>query len=90
MATVSKKLVENKFKWFVEALGGKLAQGYNDVGGYALNYNGIYGGYNIVRIVNAGGGQSQPFGSGRRKASAFVDALELATTALEIKAGRRK
>lgn len=85
MATVSKKLVENKFKRFVQALGGKVATAWNDVGAFALDHNSVYGGYTVVQIVNASGGVSSPFGYHRMKASQFVDALDFATQALEYK-----
>ena len=82
MAKVSKALIENKFRWFVEAIGGHLAKDYKDVGGFAIDH---YNGYQIVQIVSVGGGQTNPFGSGRMKGEAFVDALDLATRAIEYK-----
>lgn len=87
MARISKSLIENNFKWFVQALGGRIATSYNDAGAYRLDYNGTYGGYNIEKISNAGGGISQPFGSARMKAEPFLDAIILATRAIEIAKG---
>ncbi len=82
MAT-SRKMIESLFKYFIESIGGKMASSWNDVGGYAINYNANYGGYQIVRISNSSGGVSEPFGSARMKAGAFEDALRFGTRAIE-------
>jgi hypothetical protein len=87
MAKVSKALIENKFRWFVEAIGGHLAKDYKDVGGFAIDHYGS--GYKIVQILNAGGGEAEPFGNTRMKGEAFVDALDLATRAIEYKNSTR-
>lgn len=83
MATTSKKQVENKFKFFIEAIGGKVASSYNDVGGYRLDYASCYGGYNIEQISNDSGAVSHPFGCARKKAGEFWDTLDFAGRASE-------
>lgn len=83
MAAIKRKDIENNFKWFVDAIGGKMASSWNDIGGYAINHNSTYGGYQIVQISNASGGQHEPFGSMRRKGQDFVDTLHFAVRAVE-------
>jgi hypothetical protein len=76
MNRTTKQEVKNVFKYFIENyMNGKIAEKYNDVGGYRLDYNPIYGGYVIERIESTGGGISCPFGHGRLKASEFVQQL---------------
>ncbi len=72
---VNKKEINNLFALFCRVNGFPLAKSYKDVGGYALDYYGIGGGYMIVRIANERGGHSTPFGHLRRKAGAFADVL---------------
>lgn len=52
------------------------------VGAWTLDHNSIYGGYVIEEIYNTGGGVSQPFGSMRRTAREFCDAVYFAENAL--------
>src|SRR5439155_4522318 len=52
------------------------------VGAWALDYNPIYGGFVIEEMYNEGGGVSQPFGSMRRGARDFCDAVYFAENAL--------
>lgn len=83
----SRKTVETVFAYFVEALSGKVAQSYNEVGAYRLDYNSVYGGYNIERICNSSGGVSNPFGTRRSSASEMVQKMNFAMEVMrEIKA----
>lgn len=52
------------------------------VGAWSLDYNPVYGGFVIEEMHNAGGGVSQPFGSMRRTAREFCDAVYFAENAL--------
>jgi hypothetical protein len=52
------------------------------VGAWGLDYNPTYGGFVIEEIFNEGGGVSQPFGSMRRSARDFCDAVYFAENAL--------
>lgn len=79
----SHKAVESAFKLFVETLGGRVATAYNDVGAYRLDYNGVYGGYNIEKVCTETGGVSNPFGSTRKPAREMFDALHFGRYALE-------
>lgn len=84
MSRISKSHVVGLFEHLVKALGGHIATSYNDVDGYQLDYNPVYGGYNIVQIANEGGGQSQPFGSERHGASEMWYMMRFALRAIEV------
>ena len=81
MPRITKKDVEKQFERFLEALGGKLATSYKDVGGFELDCNFVYGGYCINQIYNEGGAISKPFGSQRFRTSEFYEQLGFATKA---------
>ena len=68
MARTSQANVKGLFEHLVKAMGGHIATSYKDVGGWRLDYQPIYGGYNIERISNESGAVSQPFGSDRHPA----------------------
>ena len=82
MAT-SKKHIQAVFERLVDACGKHIAHGYNDVGGWQLDHNSVYGGYNIEEIANESGGIRHPFGPVRMKAGAFAEAMHFALRALE-------
>lgn len=72
------------FKMWVESVGGHLAKDYSDVGGYQLDHNSVYGGYQIVQIVNERGGQSDSvFLTCRLTAFYFVQAMRGAIRSME-------
>jgi hypothetical protein len=52
------------------------------VGAWALDHNGVYGGFVIHEMFNEGGGVSEPFGGVRRSAREFCDAVYFAENAL--------
>lgn len=79
------ELVQYRFERVVEAIGGRVASNWNDVGGYILDYAPVYGGYCIRQISNSGGGQSSPFGDLRYKPTAFIEMMDFTLRALEIK-----
>ena len=85
MSRISKSNVVGLFQHLVKALGGHVATSYNDVDGYRLDYNDVYGGYNIEQISNTHGGVSQPFGSDRHKASEMWYMMRFALTALDMR-----
>ena len=74
----TKKEVKAVFERFCDVNGYGVAENYNDVGKYELNYASCYGGYVIQKISNEAGGVSQPFGYKRRTAGEFVDCLRFA------------
>lgn len=82
MAREGKKYVETVFKNFTEACGKHVASSWDDVGGWQLDHNSIYGGYVIHEVSNSSGGVSEPFGSTRMKASQFTEAMHFAMRAL--------
>jgi hypothetical protein len=75
--------VESAFKYFIQAIGGRVANRYDDHGGFVLDHG--IGGYIIEQICSNSSGVNQPFGSQRMKAEAFYDACWLAIRAIELK-----
>ena len=84
MERYTRKDAEAAFNRLVEAIGGRIAERYNDVGAYRLDWNRVYGGGNIEQIINDGGGVRQPFGHLRRNAKEFCGAVNLALHALRL------
>jgi len=85
MSRVSKKDIESQFKLFIEAIGGKVAADYKDVGGFKLDYSSIYGGYRITQIFSEGGAINMPFGDFRTRKGDFYYQLIFATNAVQNK-----
>ena len=54
------------------------------VGCWDVDYNPTYGGAVLYQIATEGGGQSQPFGSMRRKPSEFCDTTRFAQDAIRL------
>ena len=75
---ITKADVERRFESFLNATNRRKAKTGSDVGGYYLDYNPTYGGYVINRIVNKGGGVSNPFGMTRRSGRELIDAMGFA------------
>ena len=69
----TRKNAEAAFDRLITAIGGRVAEKYNDVGAYRLDWNGAYGGGNIERISNEQGGVSLPFGMRRHNAREFCE-----------------
>jgi hypothetical protein len=86
MIRYNRKDAERAFERLCVLLGRNQATGYNDVGGWRLDYNGAYGGYQVQEIVNDAGAITCPLGDMRRNAREFCEAVALAERALEIKA----
>jgi hypothetical protein len=84
MSRITKSNVEGLFRHFVKAIGGRVATSYKDVGGYLCEHDSVYG-YNIVRVSNENGAQSQPFGSESHSASEIWYMMRFAIAALEEK-----
>jgi len=59
-----------------------------NVGSWSLDYNSIYGGYNIEEVMNESGGVNHPFGERRKKPTQFRDELKSMIRALELKKRR--
>ena len=72
----TKKQIEAKFRNVIEAAGLRVATSYKDVGGFALDHNGVYGGWRLIQIVNEFGGE-RDFGAARMKGGEFWAALDL-------------
>lgn len=83
MAREGKKYVEAVFKNFTAACGKHVATSYNDIGGWQLEHNSTYGGYQIQEITSASGGVDLPLGAARMKASQFTEAMHFAMRALQ-------
>jgi hypothetical protein len=71
----TRKQIEAKFRNVIEAAGGRVATSYNDVGGFALDHNSVYGGWRIVQITNEAGGERDL--CHRMQGSNFWQALDL-------------
>ena len=56
MERLGKAYAKRQFELWLVATGGRAAKTYNDVGGYLLDYNPTYGGCQIERVMNEGGG----------------------------------
>lgn len=86
---ISQAQIKSMFALFLESIGGRPAQSYNDVGGYLFDYNPIYGGYNIERVYNAQGGIDQPLGANRMKPQEFWYAMRFAMDAIKVMKRKR-
>lgn len=75
MATA--KEINHLFALFCRANGFRLAKNLRDEGGYALDNERMYGGYQIIRL-SARGGVHQPFGGRRYKPKEFAALLSFA------------
>jgi hypothetical protein len=84
----TRKDAESAFVRLREVCGKRHAESYGDVGGWRLDYNGVYGGFVVEEIVNEGGGITHPLGEGRRRARDFVDAVRFATRVIEARESR--
>lgn len=83
MPRTSRARLDAVFARLLQAIGGRLATSWDDVGAYRLDYAACYGGWTVERICNKSGGVSHPFGPLRRKASDFDDAMQFAICAAE-------
>lgn len=81
----TKRDAENSFRRLLRVLKKHEARSFDDVGGWVLDYNPIYGGVVIHEIVNKGGGVSTPFGLSRRELADFCAAIDFAIDAIGIK-----
>lgn len=79
----TKKDAEAAFLRLVEATGNRVAESYNDVGGWQLDHNSVYGGYVVHEISNEHGAVSEPYSSTRRNAREFCDVVWFAIRTLE-------
>lgn len=77
------------FSRLLVACGKREATSYSDVGGWQLDHNGIYGGYVVEEIHNEHGAISHPFGSMRRSARDFCDAVNFALRAMDARDGEK-
>jgi len=55
MERTTKADIQYSFERWLGLVNGKTAQSYQDIGGYQLDNNAIYGGVRIEQIVNAHG-----------------------------------
>jgi hypothetical protein len=85
----NRKRIETIFKRFCDTNGFRIATGWGDVGGFALDYYPGGGGYQIVQITTTGGAQHTPFGVQRYKPSAFADLLWFGEAVGNFRNGRR-
>jgi hypothetical protein len=95
----SRKIIEQNFKQLAKMLGKETGQIWTydkikkqnkaKVGAWSLDYNSIYGGYNINEIMSEGGGVDLPFGYERKKPKQFNEELKKMIRALELKRGKQ-
>ena len=78
----SKRDLHAIFETFCRASGQPMARAYNDVGGLRLDYNSVYGGYVMEKIINASGAVTRPYGDYRRQAGEMYDTLHFAVQCL--------
>jgi hypothetical protein len=72
----TQKDVQRAFERLVyEVMHGRVAERYNDVGAYQLDYNGTYGGCQVQVIINKAGGVRCPFGLTRMSPAELVSAV---------------
>lgn len=74
---------EVAFDRLIHHMGCRVAVDYKDVGAYRLDWNAVYGGGNIERIVTDTGGVTQPFGMMRRNAKEFCVSARFAMDAID-------
>lgn len=84
MERVTRKDAERAFGRLIAAIGGRVAEKYNDVGAYAFDYSATYGGCVIHLIIKEGGGVSCPFGMTRQTPREFVQSVRFVLDALRI------
>jgi hypothetical protein len=73
------------FKLFCEAIGKRVAQTWNDVGAWRLDYAKEYGGYVIQEIIDDRGARDIPLGDQRYSATELVERMRFALRWLEQK-----
>lgn len=80
----TRKFIEARFAAAMDAIGAAHGEAWlkqpdgrfkANVGTHQIDYNPVYGGYVITKMVNEGGGEQCPFGMDRRNAAGFVAML---------------
>ena len=84
MERTAKSHVESAFRALCGALDKRIAESYNDVGAWRLDY---YQGWNIEEITNEQGGVRNPMGARRRTNREMYEACFFATDAVYIATG---
>jgi len=75
MTRITHKDAERSFESLIRVIGGRVANSYNDVGAYLLDYNETYGGCVVHLVTNKAGGVRCPFGMSRMTPAEFVNAV---------------
>ena len=78
------------FKLFCEVIGKRVAQTWNDVGAWTLDYAKEYGGYVIYQIINDRGAKEIPLGDQRYSGIELVERMRFALRWLEQKDRNRE
>ena len=73
------------FSLFCKAIGKRLAETWNDVGAWTLDYAKEYGGYVIHEIINDHGAKEMPLGDQRHSTTELVERMRFALRWLEQK-----
>ena len=81
MARITTKQIYGAFRMWLQNIGGKEATSWNDVGGYRLDSNLIYGGWRIEHVMSDTGGVSE-VNYGRMSNREFYDALHFSLATL--------
>jgi hypothetical protein len=80
---ITNKQVEGLFKTLATKCGRRVATSYDDVGAWRLDYNSVYGGWNIEEISSATGGVTNPLGESRRKNAEMWYTMHFALRAID-------
>ena len=78
----SKKEVHAVFIRWLNFINGREAENYNDIGGYRLDHNSVYGGWRVEQICNEHGGVRDVFNY-RLPSWEFVTALRMCIVTIE-------
>lgn len=83
MDRYTRKDAEKCFERLLQTLGKRRARSYNDVGGWRLDYNPVYGGVKIEEIINEGGGVREPIIGNRLTPKEFCYTVNFTIRAME-------
>lgn len=86
---ITQKQVIGLFKTLTQACGKHVAKSHHDIGGWQLDYNSVYGGWQIQEIHNESGAVSDPMGSTRRQSTEMWYTMQFALRTIEACRGGR-
>ena len=82
---ITSRQVEGLFKTLATKCGHRVATTYGpiDIGAWRLDFNSVYGGWNLEEIVNSSGGVTLPLGEARRKNTEMWYTMQFALRAID-------